>query len=118
MISTNEHNSITSLTSRSQNASREETRIKKLFRTFKAIKNALFSSFKWVKQMRKQMTTKQALIDSMVLVATASNTKDRNKAQELVDHFLQAYESENIQNVIKESEKRLHEFINQTLQTN
>ncbi len=63
------------------------------------------------------MTTKQALIDSMVLVATASNNENRKKAQELVDHFLQAYESENIQNVIKESEKRLKEFIQQTLQT-
>ena len=68
--------------------------------------------------MEKQtMTTKQALIDSMVLVATASNTKDRNKAQELVDYYLKAYESENIQNVIKESQKRLQEFIKQTLQT-
>ena len=69
--------------------------------------------------MKKQiMTTKQALIDSMVLVATASNTRDRNKAQELVDYYLKAYESENIQNVIKESEQRLKEFIKQTLQTN
>ena len=64
------------------------------------------------------MTNKEALIDSMVLVATASNTEKRKQAQELVDHFLQAYESENIQNVIKESEKRLQAFINQTLQTN
>ena len=63
------------------------------------------------------MTNKEALIDSMVLVATASNTEKRKQAQELVDHFLQAYESENIQNVIKESEKRLKEFINQTLKT-
>jgi hypothetical protein len=62
------------------------------------------------------MTNKEALIDSMVLVATASNNENRKKAQELVDHFLQAYESENIQNVIKESEKRLQEFIKQTLQ--
>ena len=76
--------------------------------------NALFSSFKW----SKQMTNKEALIDAMVLVATASNNENRNKAQELVDHFLKAYESENIQNVIKESEKRLQEFIQQTLQTN
>jgi len=38
-------------------------------------------------------------------------------AQELVDYYLKAYESENIQNVIKESEKRLKEFIQQTLQT-
>jgi len=69
--------------------------------------------------MKKQtMTTKQALIDSMVLVATASNTENRKKAQGLVDYYLQAYESENIQNVIKESEKRLNEFIKQTLQTN
>ena len=68
--------------------------------------------------MKEQtMTTKQALIDSMVLVATASNNENREKAQELVDYYLKAYESENIQNVIKESEKRLHEFINQTLQT-
>ena len=70
-------------------------------------------------EMKKQtMTTKQALIDSMVLVATASNTENRKKAQELVDYYLKAYESENIQNVIKESEKRLQEFIKQTLQTN
>tara|TARA_R100000458_G_C8228049_1_gene210545 strand:- start:874 stop:1083 length:210 start_codon:yes stop_codon:yes gene_type:complete len=68
--------------------------------------------------MEKQtMTTKQALIDSMVLLAVATNTKDRNKAQELVDYYLKAYESENIQNVIKESQKRLQEFIKQTLQT-
>ena len=64
------------------------------------------------------MTNKEALIDAMVLLATASNNENRNKAQELVDHFLKAYESENIQNVIKESEKRLQEFIQQTLQTN
>ena len=63
------------------------------------------------------MTNKEALIDSMVLVATASNTKDRDKAQKLMDHYLKAYESENIQNVIKESDKRLKEFIKQTLQT-
>ena len=63
------------------------------------------------------MTNKDALIDAMVLVATASNTENREKAQELVDHFLKAYESENIQNVIKESDKRLKDFINQTLQT-
>ena len=63
------------------------------------------------------MTNKEALIDSMVLVTTASNNENRKKAQELVDHFLQAYESENIQNVIKESEKRLKEFIKQTSQT-
>ena len=63
------------------------------------------------------MTNKEALIDSMVLVATASNNENRKKAQELVDHYLKAYESENIQNVIKESDKRLKEFIKQTLQT-
>lgn len=63
------------------------------------------------------MTNKEALIDSMVLVATASNNEDRNKAQKLVTEFLKAYESENIQNVIKESEKKLQEFIKQTLQT-
>tara|TARA_R100000664_G_C2678890_1_gene87754 strand:- start:235 stop:474 length:240 start_codon:yes stop_codon:yes gene_type:complete len=72
--------------------------------------------------MKKQtMTTKQALIDSMVLVATASNNESRKKARELFDCYLQAYESENIQNVIKESEKRLQELtkyqiIKQTLQ--
>ena len=60
------------------------------------------------------MTNKEALIDSMVLVATASNNEDRNKAQKLVTEFLKAYESENIQNVIKESEKKLQEFIKQT----
>ena len=63
------------------------------------------------------MTNKEALIDSMVLLATASNNENRKKAQELVDYYLQAYESENIQNVIKESNKRLKEFINQTLKT-
>ena len=57
------------------------------------------------------MTNKEALIDSMVLVATASNNENRKKAQELVDHYLKAYESENIQNVIKESDKRLKENI-------
>jgi len=63
------------------------------------------------------MTNKEALTKAMVLLATASNNENRNEAQKLVDHFLQAYESENIQNVIKESEKRLQEFIKQTLQT-
>ena len=63
------------------------------------------------------MTNKEALIDSMVLVATASNNENRKKAQELVSCYLHAYESENIQNVIKESEERLQEFIKQTLKT-
>ena len=49
--------------------------------------------------------------------AAAIKAENRKKAQKLVDYYLQAYESENIQNVIKESNKRLKEFINQTLKT-
>ena len=64
------------------------------------------------------MTNKEALTQSLVLVATASNNEDRNKAQKLVTEFLKAYEAENLQNVLKESEKRLQELIKQTLQTN
>lgn len=63
------------------------------------------------------MTNKEALTQALVLVATASNNEDRNKAQKLVTEFLKAYEAENLQNVLKESEKRLQELIKQTLQT-